>query len=83
MAERALELEPDHPLFRLQRAVLLRRLGDFEGAREDLRVLAASPDLPLGVRDVVERERWTVHEALGAPDSQGPRPQGPRLPDPR
>lgn len=76
--ERAVELDPGQPLFRLERATLRRRLGDLRGAREDIDWLWARPDLPLGVREVVRREWWAVEEILrtsgGSPGRLPPPP---------
>lgn len=60
--ERAIELDPEQPFFRLERATLRRRLGDAEGARADVEWLWAQPGLPPDVRQVVRREWWATEE---------------------
>jgi hypothetical protein len=55
--DRAVELRPDHPVIRLQRAQLLRAYGHFGRAREDLDHIDRLPDAPAWVRAEVAEER--------------------------
>lgn len=61
--DRAIELRPNHAIFRLRRAHLRVRLLDFHGAAEDLDVidaLAASEGVPAWVLQEAELDRATL-----------------------
>jgi 4-amino-4-deoxy-L-arabinose transferase-like glycosyltransferase len=66
--DRAIELRPDHAIFRLRRTHLRVRLLDYAGAAEDLAVidqLAANEGVPAWVLQEAELDRTTLrHEAL-------------------
>jgi 4-amino-4-deoxy-L-arabinose transferase-like glycosyltransferase len=72
--DRAIELRPDHAIFRMQRAHLRVRLLDFVGAAEDLDVideLASLPDgnVPAWVLESAELDRATLrHESSLTPN---------------
>lgn len=67
--DRAVERAPEQPVIRVERAVLRRRMGLAEGAREDLRVVDGQRDVPAWVRERAAMEAFT----LGMPfDLQGP-----------
>ncbi len=59
----ALELRPNHPVIRLERATLRRELGYFDAARDDLAHIATLPDVPAWVR----RQAATEMRELGPP----------------
>ncbi len=61
---RALQLRPEHPVIRIERATLLRQRGAFERARADLDALDRLPDVPRWVRDRATDERRRL-EAWG------------------
>jgi hypothetical protein len=69
--DRAIELRPDHAIFRLRRAHLRVRLLDFAGAAEDLAVidqLAATEGVPAWVLREAELDRATLrHESSQRP----------------
>lgn len=55
--DRALEVNPDHAVIRLQRLTALRERGLFEAAQADLEVLDQQENLPGWVRAKMEDER--------------------------
>lgn len=55
--DRAVEVRPDHPVIRLERATLLRKAGDFERALADIERVEAASGLPGWVRARVDYER--------------------------
>lgn len=62
---RALQVDPDHPVIRIERASLQRKLGMMEGASLDLDVLAARDDLPRWIAERVAEERRRVDALMG------------------
>jgi hypothetical protein len=73
--QRALQRRPEEAVFRLEHASLLRRLGDFAGARRDLDLLRAQRSVPDWVRErerierrLLERGRSdALHDESGTP----------------
>jgi 4-amino-4-deoxy-L-arabinose transferase-like glycosyltransferase len=65
--DRALQRAPDQPLMLLERSILRRRAGDFEGAQSDLDRILATPGIPAWVRDrailEVESVAWVRNAA--------------------
>ena len=61
--DRAVGHRPDHPVIRIERATLNRRLGNLDAAAADLDHLASLPDVPPWIADRVDEERRRV-EAL-------------------
>lgn len=59
----ALDVRPDHPVIRLERATLRRELGYDEAARDDLAHLATLPDAPAWVK----RRAAAEMQELGPP----------------
>lgn len=59
--DRAVELRPDHPVIRIERAKLLRERGMFERARRDLDVLDQQENLPGWIRARMADERRRLH----------------------
>lgn len=62
--DQALEVNPDHPVIRLQRLTALRERGHFEAAKADLDVLDQQEDLPGWVRAKMEDERLRLRTWL-------------------
>ncbi|MCR9163191.1 MAG: tetratricopeptide repeat protein [Nannocystaceae bacterium] len=62
--DRALEVNPDHPVIRLQRLTALRERGHFEAAKADLDRLDAQENLPGWVRAKMEDERMRLRTWL-------------------
>lgn len=63
MAERAVELEPDHPIFRLKLAELRRRLGDLDASQSDFEWILEQESLPHAIREDARRQWWAIQEA--------------------
>ena len=62
--DRALEVNPDHPVIRLQRLTALRERGHFEEAQADLDILDQQENLPGWVRAKMEDERLRLRTWL-------------------
>ncbi len=70
--DRALEVRPDHPVIRIERATLLRERGQFERAAQDLDALDQMPELPVWIRERMHDERRRLHTwGLPAPPTSG------------
>lgn len=62
---RALQVAPDHPVIRIERASLRRKLGMIEGASADLDALQSRSDLPAWVVTRAAEERRRVNALRG------------------
>ncbi len=74
--DRAVEIRPDHPVIRIERATLLRERGKFQRAADDLDALDALPEVPSWIRARMHDERRRLH-TWGLP---GPGPSGEAAP---
>lgn len=69
--DRALELRPDHPVMRIERASVRVMANDFAGAQQDLAVLREQPDAPAWVRTRAAQLEHQLRPAT-APQRPGP-----------
>lgn len=61
--ERAVELRPEHPIFRLKRGSLRHTLGDYTGATTDFEWILDQEQLPLKVRETARMEWFSIRHA--------------------
>ncbi len=69
--DRALELRPDHPVMRIERASVRVMANDFAGAQQDLALLREQPEAPAWVR---ARAAQLEHQLRPATPDQRPAP---------
>jgi 4-amino-4-deoxy-L-arabinose transferase-like glycosyltransferase len=68
--DRAIELRPEHPIFRMRRAHLRVRVNDLRGAEQDLAVVAAvaaREHVPNWVLEQAQLDVWTIAARRAAP----------------
>lgn len=74
--DRAVDRRPDHPVIRLHRAMLARRMRQYAKADHDLDHLQSLPHVPAWIAEEALRERWRVdidRAAARAAGKVGPR----------